>query len=301
MKNVKKSCICFVAAVLLLFGCRNSGPHVPSAKAKTDSSAVADSEAAESTSKIETEMEKPVKITGFEDVNTDAVTLIALGNSGVPVGQYSEEIFRNLGFWDNIQGKVSYGTNVKEVLSQVEEGTVDCGVVYATDAATAEGIKVVCTAPEDALNTPVLYPAAVLKNSENPTAAKAFLNFLLSDGAVHEFEKVGFEMATDEKPAEVASDEACTLNVFAAASLMESLTSIQKLFNEQYPDITLVYNFDSSGTLQTQIEQGASADIFFSAAQKQMDTLQEEGYINGDTVINLLNNKVVLIVSGEKE
>lgn len=301
MKNVKKLCVCFLVAILLLFGCGNSESDVSSAKAKTDSSAVADGEAAESTSEAKGENEKTVKITDFEDVNTDAVTLIALGNSDVPVGQYSEEIFRNLGFWDTIQSKISYGANVKEVLSQVEEGTVDCGVVYATDAATAEEIKVVCTAPEDALNTPVIYPAAVLNNSENPTAAKAFLNFLLSDVAVQEFEKVGFEMATDKKTVEVASDKACTLNVFAAASLMESLTSIQKLFNEQYPDITLVYNFDSSGTLQTQIEQGASADIFFSAAQKQMDTLQEEGYINGDTVTNLLNNKIVLIVPGEKE
>lgn len=296
MKNVKKLLACFLTATLLFSGCGNSGSNASTANTKPDASTETESEVSEVSSETEAATEQASGISSFEDVNTDAVSLIALGNSDVPVGQYSEEIFTNLGFWDAIQSKISYGTNVKEVLSQVEEGTVDCGVVYATDAATAEGIQVVCTAPEDSLNTPVLYPAGALSSSQNPEAAKAFLNFLLTDAAVSEFEKVGFKMATTEEPTEVTVDGACTLNIFAAASLTESLTAIQKLFNEQYPDITLVFNFDSSGTLQTQIEQGAAADIFFSAAQKQMDTLQEEGYIDADTVKDLLNNEVVLIV-----
>lgn len=133
-------------------------------------------------------------LTSFEDCATDAVSLIALGNSDVPVGQYSEEIFTYLGLWDTIQAKASFGTNVKEVLSQVSQGTVDCGVVYATDAATATGVKVVCEAPEDS-HSPVVYPAAVLNTSTSSTAAKEFLDFLSSSEAAAIFESVGFTMA----------------------------------------------------------------------------------------------------------
>lgn len=293
MKTLKKTMgFMVMAMVLFVCGCGNSAS---ANKAQDGTLAVSQT----------TETEKSIQaiakteITEFADLNTDAVSLIALGNSDVPVGQYSQEIFQNLGFWDNIQSKISYGSTVKEVLSQVEEGSVDCGVVYATDAATSDGVKVVCKAPEGSLNTPVVYPVAPLNNSQNPQAAQAFLNFLLTDDAISEFKKVGFQMATDVKPTEVTADTACTLNIFAAASMTESFNSIQKLFNDKYPNITLVFNFDSSGTLQKQIEQGASADIFVSAAQKQVDALQQEGYISGDSVINLLQNEVVLIVPKE--
>ncbi len=236
------------------------------------------------------------KITSFADVNTDKVKLIALGNSDVPVGQYSEEIFTNLGCWEDIQGKISFGTNVKEVLSQVEEGAVDCGVVYATDAATAEGVTVLCSAPDESLKTPVIYPAAALAKTENKAAAEAFLDFLLTDEAKNEFEKVGFKIAATDAPKGLIAQDGSTLTIFAAASMTESLTEIGKLFNEKYPKIELIYNYDSSGTLLKQIESGASADIFISAAQKQMKALNEGGYIDADTMIDLLKNEVVLIV-----
>lgn len=236
-------------------------------------------------------------ITSFEDIGTDKVKLIALGNSDVPVGQYSQEIFENLGIWENIQSKISFGTNVKEVLSQVEEASVDCGVVYATDAATATGVKVICEAPEGSLKTPVVYPVAMLSGTKNPDAAKVFLNYISTDAALSEFKKVGFSVAIAAPAAETEyTGSACTLNVFAAASLTESLSAIQTAFETKYPDIKLVFNFDSSGTLQTQIESGAEADIFFSAAAKQMTALSGEGYIADDTKIELLENKVVLIV-----
>jgi ABC-type molybdate transport system substrate-binding protein len=239
-------------------------------------------------------------IASFDDVNTDKVSLIALGNADVPVGQYAQEIFTNMGVWDNIQGKISFGTNVKEVLSQVAAGSVDCGVVYATDAATATGVKVVCQAPDNKLKTPVVYPAAMLGSSQNPQAAKAFLDYLLTDNAKSEFKKVGFEIDTDKTSSNLSATGSCTLNIYAAASLKESLTAIQALFNAKYPNIQLSFNFDSSGTLQTQIEQGAPADVFISAAQKQMNTLASEGYIDASTQLNLLDNKVVLIVPDNK-
>ena len=87
-------------------------------------------------------------------------------------------------------GKVTYGTNVKEVTTQVTEGTVDCGIVYATDAYSA-GLTVVDTATTDMCKQ-VIYPAAVLKSSTNADAAKAFLDFLKSDEAMAIFESVGF-------------------------------------------------------------------------------------------------------------
>lgn len=83
--------------------------------------------------------------------------------------------------------------------------------------------------------------------------------------------------------------------VFIAASLSNAMEEIQENFNEIYPDVEILYNADSSGTLQTQIEEGARCDIFFSAAQKQMDALVEEGLAKEDSVADLLENKVVLI------
>lgn len=134
-------------------------------------------------------------ISSFDDPATDKVSLIALGNSDVPVGQYSEEVFTYLKTWDTVKAKASFGTNVKEVLSQVSAGSVDCGIVYATDAATASGVKVVASAPESS-HKPVVYPAAVLKNSANAQAAKAFLDYLSTESSVKVFESVGFKMAS---------------------------------------------------------------------------------------------------------
>ncbi|MDR0906366.1 MAG: molybdate ABC transporter substrate-binding protein [Oscillospiraceae bacterium] len=134
----------------------------------------------------------PADIRGFNEVVN--ASLIALGNSDVPVGAYSEEIFTNMGIWDEIQDKITFGTNVKEVTSQVAAAAVDCGVVYATDAYSA-GLEIVADAPEGSLKTPVLYPAAVLGASANPDAAQAYLDFLTTPEAAAVFQSVGFVLA----------------------------------------------------------------------------------------------------------
>lgn len=85
------------------------------------------------------------------------------------------------------------------------------------------------------------------------------------------------------------------VNTFIAASLSNAMEEIQKDFNETYPDVEILYNADSSGTLQTQIEEGARCDIFFSAADKQMNALVDENLAKKDTVEDILENKVVLI------
>jgi molybdate transport system substrate-binding protein len=145
----------------------------------------------------------PLRLTAFEDVAGGDVQLIALGNSDVPVGQYAQEIFTTLGIWDAVFAKASLGSNVKEVLSQVESGAVDCGVVYATDAATADGVVVVATAPDGSHN-PAVYPGAVLKDAPGADAARAFLDFLMTPDAAAAFEAVGFATV----PADAAPEAA---------------------------------------------------------------------------------------------
>ena len=136
-------------------------------------------------------------ITSFDDVATDKVSLIALGNSDVPVGQYAQDVFTYLGVWDqlNADHKITFGTNVKEVLAQVESAAVDCGVVYISDAATGKGVQVAATAPEGS-HKPVNYPAAVLKTTQNEQAAKDFLEYLKGEDCAKVFIAIGFQIPT---------------------------------------------------------------------------------------------------------
>ena len=118
---------------------------------------------------------------------------MAMGNSDVPVGQYTQKI---LAFYELDEGALAaagtltYGTNVKEVTTQVKEASVDCGVVYCTDAFSA-GLDVVDSATAEMCGQ-VIYPAAVLNVSANPEAAQAFLDYLSTEEAMAVFESVGF-------------------------------------------------------------------------------------------------------------
>ena len=137
----------------------------------------------------------PAGIASFDDIATDKVKLIALGNSDVPVGQYSEEIFKHMGVWDklNSENKISFASNVKEVLAQTEAASVSCGVVYGTDAATSDKVDVVAGAPEGS-HKPIVYPAAIMKGTKNEAAAKAFVEYLKGPEATAVFEKIGFSI-----------------------------------------------------------------------------------------------------------
>lgn len=130
----------------------------------------------------------------FEDINSDKVETIALGNADVPVGQYSEEILRNLGSWDTIQGKVTFGSNAKEVTTWVAEGVVDCGIIYKTDAYSA-GLDVVYEEDGSHLDTPVIYPAALLQGSNHAEEAGKLLEYFQGPKAMEIFESVGFSPA----------------------------------------------------------------------------------------------------------
>ena len=121
--------------------------------------------------------------------------MLAIGNSDVPVGQYTQKIFAYYELDEAAladAGKLTYGNNVKEVTSQVSEGAVDCGIIYATDACSA-GLTVADSATAEMCGQ-VIYPAAVLKGDKEG-AARAFLAYLQTDAAMTVFESVGFSPA----------------------------------------------------------------------------------------------------------
>lgn len=135
------------------------------------------------------------KLEKFEDIeNADS---IALGDpASVPAGQYAQEALTNLGIWDKIQDKVSFGTNVTEVLNQVAAASADAGIVYATDAASmADQVEVVAEAPEGSLAKKVIYPVAVVKGTAHEKVAKEFVAFLQTDKAITVFEEYVFSSA----------------------------------------------------------------------------------------------------------
>ena len=138
----------------------------------------------------------PKNINSFEDLIkglNEGNILLAIGNEDVPVGQYTLKIFDYFGLdIASLEGAhvISYGKDVKEVTGQVGTASVDCGIIYATDA-FSEGLTVVASATPEMCGQ-VIYPAALLSGSENAEAAKAFLEYLTSDEAAQIFESVGF-------------------------------------------------------------------------------------------------------------
>lgn len=138
----------------------------------------------------------------FQDfTDIERAETIALGDpESVPAGQYAKEALENLGVWEKIQDKTSFGTNVTEVLNQVAEASADAGIVYATDGTSmADKVEIVAEAPEGSLSKKVIYPAAVLKKSDSREAAEKFLDFLQSEKAMKCFEKYGFTGASSKQ------------------------------------------------------------------------------------------------------
>ena len=138
----------------------------------------------------------PAGINSYDDMIaglSNGSVMLAMGNADVPVGQYTQKILDYYGLAEEdlaAAGSITYGTNVKEVATQVSEAAVDCGIIYQTDAFSA-GLTVVDTATAEMCGQ-VIYPAAVLNISENAEAAEGFLQFLTSDAADAVFSQVGF-------------------------------------------------------------------------------------------------------------
>lgn len=138
-----------------------------------------------------TTAENELGLAEFTDI-TKADT-IAIGDpASVPAGQYAQEALTSLGIWDEVLAKSSLGINVTEVLNWVAEGSAQAGIVYATDAATTDNVKVIAQAPEGSLAEPAIYPVGLVSASAHQEEAQAFLDFLQSDEAMAVFEAYGF-------------------------------------------------------------------------------------------------------------
>lgn len=116
---------------------------------------------------------------------------------------------------------------------------------------------------------------------------------LIACGAIEE--EAGSEAAEETQQEETEEMEETEIQVFIAASLNTAMTELAKMYNEEHPEVKITYNADSSGTLLTQIEEGYECDIFFSAAQKQMDQLETDGLVVDGTRANVVNNQVVVV------
>jgi len=138
----------------------------------------------------------PAGISSYDDLKAaleENEIMLAVGNADVPVGQYTRKLLAYFGMEEEAlanSGCLTYGTNVKDVTAKVSEAVVDCGIIYQTDAYSA-GLTVVDTATAEMCGQ-VIYPAAVLKESQNAEAAAAFLEYLTGDEADKAFKTVGF-------------------------------------------------------------------------------------------------------------
>lgn len=131
-------------------------------------------------------------LTKFQDLTKPSVTKIALGEPrSVPAGQYGEEVLKYFKILNSVKSKMIYGKDVRQVLTYVETGNVNAGLVYRTDAQITNRVRVAAIAPQ-ASHRPIVYPMAILKASKNPQAAKAFSQFLTSPTSQAILKKYGF-------------------------------------------------------------------------------------------------------------
>ena len=132
------------------------------------------------------------RIESFADLAKPAVRTIAIGEpASVPAGHYAQQILEHAGVWSEVRAKVVLAKDVRQVLAYIETGNADAGIVYATDARTTSRVRVVAEAAAGS-HDPVIYPAAILKTSQNANVARDFLKFLLMPAAQAVLEKYGF-------------------------------------------------------------------------------------------------------------
>lgn len=130
-------------------------------------------------------------ISNFQDLTSAEVDKISIGDpQSVPAGEYGQEVLTSLKLLDPLRPKLVFAKDVRQVLTYVETGNVDAGLVYASDAKVSDQVRVAATAPVES-HSPIIYPVAVLKDSKNTDAAREFVQFLSSDQARAEFEEYG--------------------------------------------------------------------------------------------------------------
>jgi len=137
-----------------------------------------------------------LEVQSFSDLEKPSVTKIAIGNpKTVPAGQYAEQLLRNTQIWPKIDSRLILAENVRQVLDYVARGEVDAGIVYATDVQVAQGRVSVAARAADGDYSPILYPLAVIRDSANANAAKAFVDLVLSPEGIQILKKHGFQPA----------------------------------------------------------------------------------------------------------
>lgn len=133
-----------------------------------------------------------LNITDFNDLTTEKVNLIALGEpKSVPAGKYAQEVLVSFNIADKVNSKAVYGKDVRQVLNYVATGNVEAGIVYRTDAEISDNIEIISIAPEES-HSSVIYPIAVIKDSDTPEIGKELIEFLTTEKAQAIFEEYGF-------------------------------------------------------------------------------------------------------------
>jgi molybdate transport system substrate-binding protein len=134
-------------------------------------------------------------VASFADLKSADVHVIAVGDPrSVPAGTYAQQVLTVMGIYDTVKSKMTLATDVRQVLAAVETGSAEAGLVYSTDAAISSKVRVVMDAPAGT-HQPIVYPAAVLRSSMNPDAAREFVKYLASPAARSVFAKYGFRPA----------------------------------------------------------------------------------------------------------
>ena len=131
-------------------------------------------------------------IKGFEDLAKEEINKISIGTpETVPAGKYAKESLEKTDLWKDVESKVVYAKDVRQVLSYVETGNVAAGIVYSTDALVSDKVNIVATADPET-HTPIIYPVGIIKDSKNYEEAKEFYSYLQSDDALKVFQEYGF-------------------------------------------------------------------------------------------------------------
>ncbi|GAB4542509.1 MAG: molybdate ABC transporter substrate-binding protein [Pleurocapsa sp.] len=140
----------------------------------------------------ETNAKNNPKFDNFDDLTNQQIKTIALGEpKSVPAGKYAQEVLTSFQITDKVNSKAVYGKDVRQVLNYVATGNADAGIVYRTDVQITDNVKIIATAPENS-HSPVVYPVAVIKDSQHPEEAQDLIEFLTTPEAQEIFEENGF-------------------------------------------------------------------------------------------------------------
>jgi molybdate transport system substrate-binding protein len=134
----------------------------------------------------------PLSLTDFNDLTKNSVKAYGLADAAAaPVGQYGIEVLQSIGIWDAVKDKALITPDGCSIVPLVEQGKVQAGIVFTTNAATSDKVKIVAVAPPGS-HKPIIFPGVVLRNAGSPDLAVDFLNFLTADGQENIFKKNGF-------------------------------------------------------------------------------------------------------------